>query len=501
MGDLNNIQLYANNIFLIGTAEKGPVNHPIFAKSVEFVKSVFGSYGTLIDAYSQIADTDIQCNVFLTKTSGSHGELYLNILNDNNEIIENGFYIKSKHANESANDIQIYLDDNMITFIYPYELGGNMISYSFKDYNTLFDLANAINNDTKLLKGEVYCTSYCEPHVSCEFSLSTVNERNLKLSGASSGTNYNKNMLYNSMKITYSALEGYQTDIVVPVGMYYDDTLTDKLELLENYSFDKDYITLKSNQKYLSFYEQLLEFCKLQMQSSIIVHGIIGMEISHKLRDMKDIDPDILKRKLKTFNEVNTLSLENKKYTHLLSVVASDLYTLYGTEISNGYIAYSALVASTKISETTTNKFISNGFVLCDKYEQEVLKDISDLGYVCFRASPLTKHAHVVNGVTKSEYKPFKYLCDVRSVQVVMKNIKNILSKFIGKNINTLIDSGVINTELSNILSELLYSDLIKTFSSLNVIKKDETNMTINLSLSTKYMIEEIKTYTGLIHI
>ena len=87
MGKLNKTQLYAKNIYLIGTAEKGPVNVPTLAVSIEHARAIFGKEGSLVDAYSIIVDTDMDCNVWLVKTSGGHGEAYLNILKDNGDFI------------------------------------------------------------------------------------------------------------------------------------------------------------------------------------------------------------------------------------------------------------------------------------------------------------------------------------------------------------------------------------------------------------------------------
>lgn len=492
--ELDEESLYARNIYLLGTAEKGPVNVPILARSLAYVKSIFGNVGSLIDAFMTIEDSDIECNVYLVKTSGSHAELYLNIINENGDILENGFYIKSRHANEYSNDIEVYLDDNVITFTYPFELGGNVLSYELNKYKTLHDLASSINEDTKLLNGEIFCSAFCESHISCDFTLSPVNPTNLKLIGGNSGLNYNKNMMYNSLSVTYSVLEGYPTDIIVPLECYYDDTFTYDIELLDKYTFDKDYIMLKSNGEYLSFYKQLIDFCKLQMQSSIITHGVMGMDENYK----DDIDNNKLIEKLDTFNKVNVLSQDYEKYSHMISVTATNLYSMYGTMITNSYIAYSILLSNTKISETTTNKSLPSSFILYDILEQDTLNKISNMGYVCFRSSPLTNKVHVINGVTKSKDETLKYLCNVRAAQVVMKNIRECLTKYIGKNIEQLIDSGDINKDLHNTMSTLNAKGLIKSYSALNVIKKSESHLMLDISFSTKYMIEDLKSYTGL---
>lgn len=492
MGKITNISKRADNIFLIGTAECGPTNTPVLAKSVEHIKSVFGNEGSLIEAYLTIADSDIPCNVHLVKTSGSHAELFLNVISESGDILEDCIYIKSKDANEISNKIEVYLDNNVISFSYPEELGGHENTYNLSDYATIQDLISTINKDSRLKKGHVYCTAYCEPHIGCKFTLAPVNDSNLKLNGGNSGLDYNKNMMHNCMNTTYSILEGYPADIVIPLEMYYDDTLTSDINLLRKYTFDKDYITLTINNEFLSFYKQLVDFCRVQLQSGVVTHGVMGISPNIN-RSSKTII-----NRLSAIKEANKLDEQYDQYAHMVSVVASDLYALYGTSIQNGYIGYGVLLAHTAIAETTTNAQLPSSFALYDYIDQDILKKVNSLGFVSFRKSPKTRLVHVLNGITMSKHKELKYLVNTRSAQVVMRNFRVMLTKFIGRNIDELIKSGKLNKDISSLISELDAEGLIKDFSSINVSKKSESHLVIDLSFRTKYMLEDLKSYSGL---
>ena len=68
--------IYGKKIYLLGTAILGPINTPIKANSISHVVSVFGTQGTLVDAYRIIAETNLDCEVYLVKVTGIHSEAY-----------------------------------------------------------------------------------------------------------------------------------------------------------------------------------------------------------------------------------------------------------------------------------------------------------------------------------------------------------------------------------------------------------------------------------------
>ena len=491
--------IYGKKIYLLGTAILGPINTPIKANSISHVVSVFGTQGTLVDAYRIIAETNLDCEVYLVKVTGIHSEAYLNINQPKREIISNGFYLKSKHANEMYNNISILLDSESLFIQYNStnnEEEDYILEYSYNEYLTMHDLAEAINNDTRNLKSDVYCYVNCEPATPTIGALDTVNPVEIKLSGGNSGLYYNKNMFYNCLDDTYSILEGLDIDIILPLNANYDDTFTDNEDDLdEYYNLDREYLTLKdNNEKYLSYYTQLLSFCKKQMRFGFITHGIMGVNLIE--------DPSLDEEKYLKMLEYMTIQNEQdsfeQKYKHLVSVVVGDLYSVFGVSLSNGYIAYASLVASLDVTENTTNKMLPSTFTLGNVFSSESIERLKELGFTTFRYSVLKKSVVVANGITTSEDEAFKYLCNVRMVQLTMCYVRTLLSSFIGEGLSELIISKQLEQGLKALLEALVKMNIITGYAVNELINPVTGHIFLDLSLRTAYMIEDIRAFSGL---
>lgn len=509
---VNKKNLYGKKIFLLGTSNLGPVNTPIRAISANHVKSVFGEDGTLLDAYRVIKESDFDCEVTLVKISGIHSELYLDINVPEGEIIKEGFYLKAKYANEIYDNIKVIIDEEALYIYYEgEELGDYTMEYRYnvqdengedvldsdgnKIYKSMYDLAEEINEDARNLNGYVYCYVSCEPSVLANAALVGVNPSINKMNGGNSGLYYNKNMLYNCLSDTYGILEGRNIDIIIPLQCYYDDTFTDVSDYLtEYYDLDREYLTLKIDGEYLSYYKQLLDFCKRQMQFGFLTHGIMG------LNTVGDpfIDQDSYYLKLEHFKSVNEDDKSDDKYRQLVSVCVGDLYTTYGTRVYNSYIAYAALVANIKITENTTNKPLPKSFTMFNDFDTRMLAKIRELGYTAFRYSILKKRVVVANGVTTSKDKNFKYLCNIRMCQLAMCYVRELLTSYIGKNINMLIKTRELEQSLIALLNKLVTLKVITGFAINSITNPNTGHILLDLSFKTLYMNESIRAYSGL---
>lgn len=494
---LNSRDLYGKKIYLLGTAVLGPVNTPIKMNSLAHAISIFGGQGSLIDAYKIIIETRLSCEVYLCKVTGTHSEVYLNVNQSFNEVIENGMYIKSKHANENYNDVTITLSDESLFIEYnPDDYNGYILEYSYSNNPSLHGLVESINEDTRNLKSEIYCYTNCEANTQTIGSLDTVNPTTLKLSGGNSGLYYNKNMYYNCLDETYAMLEGLDIDIIIPLDANYDDTFTDNEEHLENYyNLNREYLTLKNdNKEYCSYYTQLLKFCKNQMRFGSLTNGIMGTYII----DDPHFDEEEYLKKLVFFNECNEQIKENQKYKHLISVVVGDLYNMYGAGISNGYIAYSAIVASLIISENTTNRMLPKTFITSTVFSQKAIDKLQEIGFTSFRYSVLKKVVVVTNGITTSSDEAFKYFVNVRMSQLTMCYVRKLLSSFIGEDLNNILVSKSLEQGLKSLLNSLVRLNVITGYGVNELINPVTGHIFLDLSLKTIYMIENVRAYSGL---
>ena len=503
----------ANVIYLLGTSDLGPVNTPINVTSLNHAKSVFGEKGTLLDAFKIVRENDTDCEIFLVKITGTHSELYLNINNPSGEIEYNGICFRAKYANEIYDDIEVVINDTSLYINYPtQELGDYYIEYKYnkvdengddildengnKIYKTVYDLAEEINEDTRILNSSVYCYTNCAPSVLANTAFTLVNESRNKLSGGNSGLYYNKNMLYICLEETYNILEGREIDIIVPLGCYYDDTFTDDEEALEEYyDLDREYLTLKDiNEEYVNYYQQLLEYCRKQLRFGCVTQGVMGMNLTNDVF----IDEDKYYLYLKYFKDKNDEIQINNKYKHLVSVCASDIYTTYGTRVYNSYILYACLIASVQIDTSTTNKPLAKSFTMFNDFSTRTLAKIRDLGYTCFRYSLLKRACVCANGITTSDDENLKFLCNVRMCQLVMKKVNKLLSQYIGENILEIVNTRNFYKRLVNLLSSLMEVNILKGYSINSITIPEEGHLMIDLSFKTLYMTESIRTYSGL---
>ena len=494
---LKSKDIYGKKIYLLGTSILGPINTPIKANSLSHVISVFGTEGTLVDAYRIIVETNLDCEVYLVKVTGVHSEAYLNINQPNSSVMMNGFNIKAKHANEKYNDISIILDSDSLFIQYTSQTSDDdyILEYNYNEYLTMHDLSEAINNDTRNLKSDVYSYVNCEPGTPTIGALDSVNPIEIKLTGGDSGLYYNKNMLYNCLEYTYSILEGLDIDIIVPLNASYDDTFTDDIDDIDTYyDLNREYLTLKEDDKYVSYYTQLLSFCKKQMRFGFITHGVMGLNLIENPMFNEDKYIEVLEY----MNEKNKQDSSNSKYKHLVSVIVGDLYGVYGTSLSNGYIAYAPLVASLSVTENTTNKKLPLTFSIGNIFSNDGIDKLRDLGFTTFRYSPLKKAVVVANGITTSEDEDFKFLCNVRMVQLTMCYVRTLLSSYIGESLSQLITSKQLEKSLKSLLENLVSINIISGYKVNDIINPVTGHIFLDLSLKTAYMIESIRTFSGL---
>lgn len=490
----NEQKYYGKSLYLLGNAEYGPTNQVVKANSMNHVARVFGEQGSLVDAYRYIREANIDCNVYLVKTTGIYSEAYLNVNQLGGSIIQNGLYLKSRYSNEIFNLIEIDIEEEYLGIYYPIEFGDYYIQYFYDDYPTLVELQFAINNDADYGIGYVECCVYCDELIPTKTALYGVNANSVRLSGGNSGLYYNKNMIYNCLEETYSILEGRPIDIILPLDVYFDDVYTDdEMTYNDYYSDDREYLTLKKDNKYLNYYNQLLKFCVKQLNSGLITNGILGLQLTNDMF----VDEDYYLDKLQYFKKINVVDKEVEDLKFLVSVCSCDLYARYGTAIINSSIVYSALCASLSVNTNTTNISIPKYFSLFNTFENEMLQNLSEAGFVSFRFSPLTKEVTVVNGVTTSSHYAYKYFCNVRMVQISMCYINDLLKYFIGDNINDLIESGYLEDCLTTTLDNLVSASVLTGYMINEIANPELGQLYLDLDFKTLYMVEYVKAYTG----
>lgn len=492
--------LHGKHIYLLGSAEFGPTNEPILIKSTVGLHNKFGKYGTLIDAFHALKYTSKDNQVYLVKTTGEHATAHLNVNIQGGEIIESGLTFVSSQSNEAFNEVEIVVDIDRITFIFPDDILTNDVVYKYNDYPTIDKFCEAVNKDTKLKRSYIYAYYTVDSATPIKHALFACNPTSIFMYGGQCGLNYSKNLLYNCLERTYEILESHNIDIIIPVDAFMDDIYPDDKGASEYqynrryYQPTKDYLTEDFTGKQLSFMNQLLQFCIKQLNSGWVTTGIIGYNPSWKYASDYLYESDELARMYKACFEYNLAWCDNSFYSFLVSVVAGDIRYNQGTIIDNGYLAYAALCSKTIITSGTTNIPISNTISLYHEFSEEVLKDLADTGIVTFRHSPLYETPVIYDGITASaEHENLKLYCNVRMIQMCMSYVNRLFQFYIGHNIVDLIEQDIIDTDLGNILNIIKSRGIITSFDYSLAPNYAKGEIKVYLNLMTCYMVKAVQ--------
>ena len=492
--------LHGKRIYLLGSSEFGPTNQPILCKSTVGVKTKFGKYGTLIDAFHKIKYVSKDNDIYLVKTTGEHSSTYLNVNTFDGNVVHKGFTVIASESNEIYNEIKIIIEMNYISFQLPLELNGNTYKYYYEDYKYIEKLAEAINKD---LNNKIFVHYEVNPMTRTDIAFFPCNPHELYLNGGFCGLEYTKNMLYNCLDRTYEILESEDIDIIIPVQAFMDDvypndTFADEIHYGKKYyQPTKDYLTENTLGTTLSYMNQLINFCLSQLNFGVITHGIIGFNPSHKEYSDYYNNSISITKMYKACFKYNLENCNNPFYSFLVSVVGGDI-KYNKTIIDNGYLAYAALCAKTLITEGTTNIPISESISIYHELEEEYLSELSDTGIVMFRHSPLYETPVVYDGVTafipNEEYSitELKLFANIRMIQLAISYINKLFQFYIGMNINDLINKNIINTDMNKILNTLVKKDIITKYNFTIVPYYNWNEIRVYLNLESCYMIKPI---------
>ena len=492
--------LHGKRIYILGSSEFGPTNQPILCRSTVGVKTKFGKYGTLIDAFHKIKYVSKNNDIYLVKTTGEHSSTYLNVNTFNGDVIHKGFIITASESNEIYNEIKIIVETDYIGFQLPTELGGNTYKYYYDKYKYIEKLVNAINMDSN---NKVFIHYDVDPMTRTDVAFYPCNPPELYLNGGQCGLEYTKNMLYNCLDRTYEILESEDIDIVIPIQAFMDDIYPNDMYSDENhygkkyYQPTKDYLTENTLGTPLSYMNQLINFCLSQLNFGVVTHGILGFNPSYKeWSDLYNYSNDITKMYKACF-DYNLKCCDNPFYSFLVSVVGGDI-KYNKTIIDNGYLAYAALCSKILITEGTTNIPISNSISIYHELEEEYLSELSDTGIVMHRHSPLYETPVVYDGVTAfvpNEEFPnseLKLFANIRMIQLAISYLNKLFQFYVGMNIDDLISDNVMDKDIRRILNALIKRNIITKYNFTIVPYYNWNEIRVYLNLESCYMIKPI---------
>ena len=489
---------YGKNIYLLGTSSFGVTNEPTLVRDLADLYSLFGTKGTIIEAYKAIYNISSDVDIYCCKVSGAHAVAALNVNVAGDKVSEKSLMLISKCSNAIYNDIRVDIYKDAITFIFPEDLKTESISYKFNDCITVGELIERINADTDNGINHVYARCSVSNDVSLIGALDTVNVSSTYLYGATDGLDISKNNLYQALCETYDLLEGKDIDIIVPLGAYIDD-----IEIEESiygdsnfnqcyYSNIADRLSGTVDGRIKSYYDILLKFCAQQLNNGIVSIGVIGFNPTSNINMDENMDSYVENIMIKglNINKDNTLF---KDYMHLVSVVGGDLFTNYSSNNFNGSCIYASVLAAIDAISTPTNKQIPDSVYLFNEFSADNINKLASNGITSFRYSPLKKCVVINSGVTScTDDNDMKYIQNVRSIQLAITCLYDIVQEYIGEDLNELMSNNTLKTAIISGLDVLLEKEMIDKY-IVDIVRKTNNDINIKINLKTQYMVELIE--------
>lgn len=492
---------HGKHVYLLGSAEFGPTNEPINIKSTIGLYNKFGRRGSLINAFHEFAYTvgpNSDITIYCVKTTGEHATALLNVYIPDSDFIDGSFIINAAESNEAYNDIKILVDIESISFIFPEEFGLPVLTYKYSEYPTMDELAEAINEDTRIKKNKLYAFYTCDPSTKTEDAFYVCNPNVITMNGGLCGLHYSKDMLYNCLDKTYDILESSKIDIIVPADAFIDDVHPyDADEFMYRYNMkyyhtDKDYLTCDTLGNQKSYMNQLITFCAKQLNHGIVTHGILGFNSCKNIASNYLYDADDLKDMFVSCMEYNKSLVDYPQYSFMVSAVAGDIRYNKSDIIDNGYLAYAGFCTLVQKNVGTTNIPLSNTISIYHEFDNDVLAELADNGIVAFRHSPLYEKPVVYNGVTVSDDEMLRLYVNARMIQMAISYLDEMLEFYIGLNFKQLMDANIIAEDVNKILNTLNQIGVITNYQYDLEPDYAEGELKLNLSMMTNYMTEAV---------
>lgn len=489
-------------VVLLGTALAGPILEPVYISGPAQATSVFGTAGTLLNGYLDAYRVNPLALYYLVRLNGAHASAVLYAPEDDSsgQLID-VVHLRSTDGGEAYNQITITVGDAVLAI----SEGGETRTYSFQDYPTLFRLVEQINRHASLGYSRVVAsTVYPEMPSIRLVPVST------QLGGGQDNLMPTKNDLYLLLEQAYDILEGWRTDVVVPLGVYFDDVIDPyfygQLPAWygeSNYTAPDDYLTYTHPQtgERCTFHGQLARFCARQTHFGLMAHGVLGLRPLPPPELVAALDFSFPVELVRysclhsrhgfSFKEAGTIYDRG----HYLSLVCADLVS-EGRRRSAAP-AYAGLIAAAGL-ESTTNTSVSGFSEQYVEFTGEDMRHLARWGLVTFRRS-LKRGLVVTSGVTAGLGGPLHYLPNVRSVQYVVARLKHALDPYLGLTRNPVSAQDVVQQTVEQALRAMVGEGVLRwyDFSVLvDSVPRSGTSLSgkVELRLRPRYAVEDIGT-------
>lgn len=504
---------YGRTVYLLGTAEKGPIREPVLIREPDQASKIFGNTGTLARAAADLLTMNPRASVYCFRVSGIYGKLDLMIpveQTDGSIAPEIGLTLRSVDGSDADNQLGVQMidyDDSRTLLAIVDQEGRVRRSYWLHDYSFLGDLVRTINTDASAGLCPVVAATdqpLMEPTLLREYAGSRV----MYLAGADSQVNLTKDELFLALEEAYDMLKGRPMDVVLPLGAFMDDAYSVSYYGSSQYSqavygSADDRLTLWDTEKDrpATFHGQLAEFCAEQERLGWMTHGVIGMRPLDDPLAQQDPDGYVTRLVQETALGDRTGLVEGEGEKAIdrggyVSIVINDFLYQAGTydeHWDTAAIGYAAVLTGLDGEYTTTNKPVPGNPPQRVEFETETLKDLAFMGIVAFRNSVKQQALVVYNGVTAAlPDSDLHQIANVRMVQLTLSVLNDYLRELKGRNMNELILSNEVPKHLTEILDQLKVAGILTDYRFTHTFLRPRRMLSVALTFRVRNMVDEI---------
>jgi len=415
-----------NSILLMGTSVDGPICEPIRCQTLSEAERIFGTVvdsekrynnTTLLLAYQEAAESGCQ-DVRLMRVTGTQATA---TLVDNLATASTKVNCTMVNGGSLYNNFKIIVSSTAVAISIPRVKGGFEdtskpdLTFNFADYTTLLEMTQAMTNNPLNL----YIKFELENEDDSSDEPNTLGAGTFSFTGGEDKISNTPAQMKTALTAAYSALADYDVDIVVPLGVYADDT-TNK------------------------FAQQLVNFCGEVSSRNKTTLGVIATSplINPTLANVKTYaDTLIALDNVYTLRDAddNVVYEDDGEVTdagrYLQIVVGEGIFknARIGNYVNSMISTYAGMISALAPQSATTNKPVLNVKKLTYNFSVSQLNAITGNKIVTFRLRP-GKGIAVTDGITSAKTgSDYTRLSTLRIVAAVISNIKKITEPFIGE--------------------------------------------------------------------
>lgn len=457
--------IMTQKVLILGTATDGPKNVPVSVRGIQSISSLYGAFDTTTPLRN--LPTFLMRGIFEAYNAGCNNVTVCRVTGDEATITlsdTNGTAItlRSLYAGSKYNDLKAAVAVNAGTATVTLTLvSGATRTYTFTSTKTYNDIVVAINSNstTDLIVAETEL-----PDTTQVLSVAAEDNFESGLDGVPTdyATDEEFQQAYqDALAVTYALLEGYDTEIVVPMGAYIDPVEGDQY----------------------SFAQNLAQFCFNGTSQNSDTLGVISIKplyaptltkIASRVSQLQDLTLSFTAQNDYTTTtsaasasddrvDAEGNSFDTGKFLSILAGPDTVLFTSKtGRYSGSGEAAYAGLMSRLPVQSAPTNKVLGGVAGLTYSLSNKQMNTLGGLRFVTFanKSAGTVVTSAMTYATVGSDW---TRLSTIRIAFGVVSVIRGICEPYIGEGNNPAVRNAM-STAIQSALDSLRGSGVVQDF-------------------------------------